>query len=54
MKQAKQRRVKPRNPLALAPVMKKGGPHQRVDDRASRARKNAALRRELKDGQGRE
>jgi hypothetical protein len=46
MKQAKQRKIRPRNTAAIAPIMKKGGPHQRVDKRASRARRKAQLRRE--------
>ncbi|MCX7149730.1 MAG: hypothetical protein NTY05_10035 [Rhodocyclales bacterium] len=48
MKRAKQRPsrpLKPRNPLALDPLLKKGGAHQRKDKRASRARQKAALRR---------
>ena len=49
MKRAKQRTrrpLKPRNPLALDPLLQKGGAHQRVDKRASRARQKAAsLRR---------
>ena len=48
MKRAKQRSprpIKPRNPLALDPLLKKGGAHQRQDKRASRARQKAALRR---------
>lgn len=45
MKRAKQRLIKPRNPLALDPLLKKGGAHQRRDKRASRARQKAALRR---------
>ena len=48
MKRAKQRSprpIKPRNPLALDPLLKKGGAHQRQDKRASRARHKAALRR---------
>jgi hypothetical protein len=47
MKRAKQRTlrsIKPRNPLALDPLLKKGGAHQRLDKRASRARQKAALR----------
>ena len=47
MKRAKQRPLRPRNSLAVAPVLKKGGPHQRKDKRASRARQKAArLRRD--------
>ena len=53
MKQAKQRRLKPRNPVAVAPILKKGGAHQRTDKRAARARQNARLRKELDDA-GRE
>ncbi|MCK9381235.1 MAG: hypothetical protein M0P95_09230 [Sulfuritalea sp.] len=43
MKRAKQRPIRPRNPLALDPLLKKGGAHQRKDKRASRARQKAAL-----------
>ena len=46
MKRAKQRLLKPRNPVATAPLLKKGGAHQRQDKRASRARQKAALRRQ--------
>ncbi len=48
MKRAKQRTlhtIKPRNPVAIAPLLKKGGAHQRKDKRASRARQKAALRK---------
>jgi hypothetical protein len=45
MKRAKQRLIRPRNPLALDPLLKKGGAHQRKDKRASRARHKAALQR---------
>jgi hypothetical protein len=38
MKRAKQRRLRPRNPLAHDPLLNKGGAHQRRDKRASRAR----------------
>lgn len=47
MKRAKQDRLKPRNPLALAPQLRKGGAHQRVDKRATRARVKDRLRREV-------
>ena len=47
MKQARQRRLKPRNPGALALGMKKAGAHQRVDKRASRAKQNAKLKIDL-------
>ena len=43
MKRAK--RIKPRNPLAVVPLMKKGGAHARKDKRASRARLKAAARK---------
>lgn len=43
MKRAK--RIKPRNPLAVALLLKKGGVHARKDKRASRARQKARLRR---------
>ena len=45
MTRAKQRLLKPRNPLAIDPLLKKGGAHQRKDKRASRARLKAALRK---------
>ena len=46
MKRAKQRPLrplKPRNILAIDPLLKKGGVHQRKDKRASRARQKAAV-----------
>lgn len=49
MKRAKQPRLKPRNPLALDPLLRKGGAHQRVDKRAARARLKARLRREARE-----
>ena len=49
MKRAKKRPLKPRNPVAVAPVLKKGGAHQRRDKHASRARQKAALRRDSTD-----
>jgi hypothetical protein len=48
MKRAKQiqhRRICPRNPLALDPLLKKGGPHQATGKHASRARRKAQQRR---------
>jgi len=45
LKRARQRPLRPRNPLALDPLLKKGGAHQRKDKRASRARQKAALQR---------
>ena len=38
---AKRRSLKPRNPLATAALMKKGGEHQRRDKKAGRARAKA-------------
>ena len=46
MKRAKERPLRPRNPVAVTPLLKKGGAHQRKDKRASRARLKAALRRQ--------
>jgi hypothetical protein len=45
MKLAKQRTLKPRNRLAAAPLLRKGGAHLRVDKRASRARQKAQAAR---------
>ena len=50
MKRAKQRRIKPRNPVAVAAILKKGGAHARTDKRASRARQKARLKREIENG----
>ena len=46
MKRARKNRLKPRNPLAVDPLLRKGGAHQRVDKRAARARLKARQRRE--------
>lgn len=46
MKRAKQSRLKPRNRLATAPLLKKGGAHQWVDKRAARARLKRRMQRE--------
>jgi hypothetical protein len=43
------RRLRPRNPVAVQPLLKKGGAHQRKDDKAPRARQQAAMRRRLRD-----
>lgn len=48
MKRAKQP-LRPRNPLATAAVLKKGGAHARRDKRAARARLKAAWRRETSE-----
>lgn len=47
MKRAKKRVLKPRNPLATAPLLAKGGAHQLRGKKASRARQKAALLKEL-------
>lgn len=49
MKRAKQRAMRPRKRLGIAPLLKKGGVHQRTDKRASRARQKAALQRRRDD-----
>ena len=49
MKRAKQRAIRPRNPLAIDPLLRKGGSHQRRDKRASRARQKAALQRRTEE-----
>lgn len=41
MKRARKTPLKPRNPVAPAAHLKKAGPHQRRDKRASRARQKA-------------
>ncbi|MBI2306794.1 MAG: hypothetical protein HYU78_05775 [Rhodocyclales bacterium] len=48
MKSAK-KKSRPRNPVAVQPLLQKGGAHQRQDEKASRARQNARLRRRLRD-----
>lgn len=50
----KKQKVSRRNTLAVAPIMKKGGPHQRLDKRASRARQTARTRREISGEAGSE
>jgi len=47
MKRAK--KLRPRNPVAVQPLLKKGGAHQRTDAKASRARQAARMRRQLRD-----
>lgn len=49
MKRAKHRRIKPRNPLALEPLLKKGGAHQLRGKKAMRARQKAAFRRDQRE-----
>ncbi|MDY0055975.1 MAG: hypothetical protein RBS46_06750 [Methyloversatilis sp.] len=39
---AKKRTLKPRNPLATAALLRKGGEHARTDKKAGRARQKAA------------
>lgn len=51
MKRAKRQRhiaLKPRNPLALDPLLAKGGAHPRTDKRADRARQKVDWLRRLK------
>jgi hypothetical protein len=40
--------LKPSNPLAMDPLLAKGGAHQRTDKRAKRARQKQELLRRLK------
>jgi hypothetical protein len=49
MKRARQRTIRPRNPVAIDPLLKKGGAHQRKDKRASRARLKAGVRKNSED-----
>jgi hypothetical protein len=46
MKRARQRAIRPRNPLAVDPLLKKGGAHARRDKHASRARQKARYGRQ--------
>lgn len=43
------RRLRPRNPVAVAPVLRKGGAHAATGKRASRARQKAEARRRQRD-----
>ena len=47
---SKRRALKPRNPLASAALMKKGGEHARRDKKAGRARRKAGWQREPGEG----
>ncbi|MFC5301491.1 hypothetical protein [Azospira restricta] len=48
MKRAK--RLKPRNPVAVQPLLQKGGAHERKDEKKSaRARAKARLQRRLRE-----
>jgi hypothetical protein len=51
MKRAKRQSCKRRNPVAVSPLLRKGGAHQRRDKKAIRARLKADARREI-DAQG--
>jgi hypothetical protein len=51
MKRARQRKLKPRNPMATAPILKKGGAHKRRDKRADRAKLGARLKAQLREEQ---
>ena len=46
MKRAKQRRIKPRNPVAVVPLLKKGGAHQLRGKKAPRAKQKARFLRD--------
>jgi hypothetical protein len=46
MKRSKKMLLKPRNPLATAPLLAKGGAHQLRGKKATRARQKAALMKE--------
>lgn len=46
MKRAKKMLLKPRNPLAMAPLLAKGGAHQLRGKKATRTRQKAALLKE--------
>ncbi len=48
MKSAK-RKLRPRNPVAVQPLLGKGGAHQRKDAKAPRARQKSGLRRRLRE-----
>jgi hypothetical protein len=45
------RLIKPRNPLAFSPLLKKGGKHARRDKRASRARQRDLLKKQFSDSE---
>ncbi|MDT3734605.1 MAG: hypothetical protein ROZ00_00070 [Denitratisoma sp.] len=49
MKRAKQRRIRPRNPVAVDPLLKKGGAHQLRGKKASRAKQKARFLRNQRD-----
>ncbi len=51
MKRAKQRPIRPRNPVAVDPLLKKGGAHQPRGKKASRARQKARFLRDQRDTQ---
>lgn len=48
MKRAKQRTLKPRNPLVLSPLLTKGGAHQLRGKKAHRARQKMDLQKEAR------
>ncbi len=51
MKRARQSKLKPRNPVAAMPILKKGGKHKRRDKHADRAKLGARLKAQLRDEQ---
>jgi hypothetical protein len=46
IQQMRRRPIRPRNPLALDPLLKKGGAHQATGKHATRARRKAQQRRQ--------
>lgn len=48
MKRAKKRTLKPRNLLALSPLLSKGGSHQLRGKKAHRARQKMDLQKEVR------
>lgn len=49
MKRARQRRIKPRNPVAVEPLLRKGGAHQLRGKKAHRAKQKARFLRDQRD-----
>lgn len=43
------RRLRPRNPVAVSPLLKKGGSHASAGKHAARARQKAEARRRQRD-----
>jgi hypothetical protein len=49
VKRARQRRIKPRNPVAVEPLLRKGGAHQLRGKKAHRAKQKARFLRDQRD-----